>query len=155
MPLTHGAPAAPRTATSIPDEFLDLINCPPVAALTTVMPDGYPQTTAVWCNFDGAHVLINVMRGFRKEKNMRRNPRVTLLCYDPREPLRSLEVRGLVVEMTEAGALEHLDALCLGYTGKAPFFGTCVSASFQATETPVVCRILPTHIVTLDARHAS
>ena len=48
-----------------------------------------------WCGvtYDGTHVLINTMRGFRKEKNMRANPRVTLLAYDQRNPLRSLEVR--------------------------------------------------------------
>jgi hypothetical protein len=27
----------------------DLVQCPPVAALTTVMPDGHPQTSVVWC----------------------------------------------------------------------------------------------------------
>jgi hypothetical protein len=32
------------------------------------------------------------MRGFAKQRNMRRDPRVALLCYDPREPLRYLEV---------------------------------------------------------------
>jgi len=138
--------------TRIPDDFLDLIECPRVAALTTVMPDGRPQTTAVWCNFDEPHVMVNVMRGFRKEKNMRRNPHVTLLCFDPREPLRSLEVRGLVVEMTETGALDHLDGLSLRHTGEAPYFGKCVSAELQETETPVLCRIVPTHVVTLDAR---
>ena len=51
------------------------------------------------------------MRGFAMERNMRRNPRVTLCCYDPRKPLRYLEVRGTVVEMTQAGAAEHLDNL--------------------------------------------
>ena len=57
------------------------------------MPDGRPQTTVVWCDYGGTYVRINTMRGFRKEKNMRGNPRVTLLCYDPHEPLRYLEVR--------------------------------------------------------------
>jgi hypothetical protein len=57
-----------------------------VAALTAVMADGYPQTSVVWCDFDGEYVRINTMRGFAKERNMRRDPRVTLLCYDPREP---------------------------------------------------------------------
>jgi hypothetical protein len=52
------------------------------------------------------------MRGFAKEQNMRRNPRVTLLCYDPRRPLRYLEVRGMVIEMTQAGAAGHLDLCC-------------------------------------------
>src|SRR5574341_799089 len=103
----------------IPESYRDLMNGPRVAALTTVMPDGQPQTTVVWCNFDGTHLLVNTMRGFRKEKNMRRNRKVTLLCYDPRQPWRSIEVRGTVVEMTEVGALEHLNDLCLAYTGKS------------------------------------
>ncbi|MFN8497401.1 MAG: PPOX class F420-dependent oxidoreductase [Anaerolineae bacterium] len=137
---------------AIPDEFLDLVNGPRVAALTTVMPDGQPQTTVVWCDFDGTHVRVNTMRGFRKEKNMRANPRVTLLCYDPREPLRSLEIRGQVVEMTEVGALEHLDGLSVRYTGRSPYFGACVPAELKAIEFPVLCKILPKRVVTLDAR---
>ena len=138
--------------TDIPPDFLDLVNAPPVAVLTTLMPDGRPQTTVVWCDFDGACVRVNTMRGFRKEKNMRLNPRVTLLCYAPREPLRYLEVRGMVVDMTEDGAMEHLDALSLRYTGLAPYFGGCVPAELAATETPVLCRIRPTCVVALDAR---
>lgn len=135
----------------IPASHLDLLNCPRVAALTTVMPDGQPQTTVVWCNFDGVHVLVNTMRGFQKEKNMRSNPRVTLLCYDPRRPLRSLEIRGEVVEMTEEGAVEHLDRLAELYTGRKPYFGECVPAAFKEKEVPVLCKIFPTHIVALDA----
>jgi PPOX class probable F420-dependent enzyme len=152
MSVTRRALGSAQIGTRIPDNFHDLINGLPVAALTTLMPDGHPQTTPVWCNFDGVHVLVSVMRGFRKEKNMRRNPLVTLLCYDPRQPLRSLEVRGRVIEMTQIGALEHLNGLSLLYTGKAPYFGNCVPAALQATETPVLCRILPTHVVGLDAR---
>jgi PPOX class probable F420-dependent enzyme len=136
----------------IPEEFLDLANGPRVAALTTVMPDGGPQTTVVWCDFDGEHIHVNTMRGFRKEKNMRANPRVTLLCYDPRQPLRYLEVRGKVVEMTEEGAEEHLDGLSERYIGKKPYFGECVPAELKETEVPVLCRILPTRVTTLDAR---
>lgn len=68
--------------TKLPHTHGDLLTTPRVVALTTVMPDGQPQTTVVWCNFDGTHVLVNTMRDFRKEKNMRRNPKVTLLCYD-------------------------------------------------------------------------
>ncbi len=139
-------------STDIPAEFLDLVDGPPVAALTTLMPDGGPQTTAVWCDFDGTHVRVNTMRGFRKERNMRLNPRVTLLCFDPREPLRYVEVRGVVEEMTETGAPEHLDGLSLRYTGLTPYFGGCVPAELAATETPVLCRIRPAHVVGLDAR---
>jgi PPOX class probable F420-dependent enzyme len=137
---------------NIPEAYFDLVNGPRVAALTTVMPNGQPQTTVVWCDFDGTYLRVNTMRGFRKEKNMRRNPKVTLLCYDPRQPLRYIEIRGTVIEMTETGALEHLDGLSMLYTGKAPYFGECVPAEFKQTEFPVLCKILPTHVVLLDAR---
>lgn len=117
------------------------------------MPNGDPQTSVVWCDTEGDAIRVNTMRGFQKERNMRRNPLVTLLCYDPREPLRSLEIRGTVVSMTEDGAAAHLDALGSKYLGRpARYFGDCVPAELEATEHPVLCRILPTHVVALDAR---
>ena len=137
--------------TMIPKSYRDLVDGSRIAALTTVMPDGQPQTTVVWCNYDGIHLLVNTMRGFQKERNMRRNPKVTLLCFDPCQPLRFIEVRGRVVEMTEVGALEHLDSLAELYAGRSPYFGECVPAELKDKETPILCRILPTRIVTLDA----
>jgi PPOX class probable F420-dependent enzyme len=117
------------------------------------MPDGAPQTSVVWCDRDGDVVRVNTMRGFAKERNMRRDPRVTLLCYDPREPLRSVEVRGLVESMSEEGALAHLDSIASRYMGRpVHYFGDCVPAALGATEVPVLCRIRPVRIVTLDAR---
>lgn len=136
---------------SIPEAYRDLLEGRICAALATVMPDGQPQSTVVWCDYDGTHVLINTMRGFRKEKNMRANPKVTLLAYEQRNPLRSLEVRGTVVEMTEAGALAHLDGLSVKYIGRGPYFGACVPAELSEREFPVLCRIAPTRVVTLNA----
>ena len=145
------APRQPSSGAVIPASHADLAQGPPVAALTTLMRDGAPHTSPVWCNFDGTHVLLNTMRGFLKERNMRRDPRVTLLCFDPQAPLRSLEVRGRVVEMTENGAVEHLDMLSMLYTGQTPYFGNVVPATLAETEVPVLCRILPVHVVALDA----
>jgi PPOX class probable F420-dependent enzyme len=136
----------------IPASHHDLADCPPVAALTTVTSLGYPQTSVVWCDLEGECIRVNTMRGFAKERNMRANPRVTLLCYDPAQPLRYLEVRGTVVEMTEDGAAEHLDALASRYAGRPiRYFGDAIGAEFASTETPVLCRIRPTHVVALDA----
>jgi PPOX class probable F420-dependent enzyme len=141
----------PSDRRRVPDSHLDLVECPRVAALTTVMPDGSPQTSVVWCDFDGECVRVNTMRGFQKERNMRRNPRVTLLCYDPRDDGRYLEVRGTVEEMTEDGAMAHLDALSSKYAGRPMrYFGECVPAALAETEVPVLCRIRPTHVVALD-----
>lgn len=136
----------------IPASHRDLVDCPPVAALTTVMANGDPQTSVVWCDFDGECVRVSTMRGFAKERNMRRDPRVTILCFDPERPLRSLEVRGTVVEMTEQGALAHLDTLASRYAGRAiSYFGDAVPAELAEHEVPVLCRILPRRVVVLDA----
>jgi len=141
-----------RASGEIPASHRDLVECPPVAALTTVTKDGYPQTSVVWCDFDGECVRVNTMRGFAKERNMRRDPRVTLLCYDPRQPLRYLEVRGTVVEMSEEGAGRHLDSLASKYAGRPiRYFGDAIPARFAETESPILCRIRPTHVVALDA----
>jgi PPOX class probable F420-dependent enzyme len=141
-----------HVSDQIPASHGDLVECPPVAALTTVMPDGRPQTSVVWCDFDGTFVRVNTMRGFAKERNMRRNPRVTLLCYDPRQSLRYLEIRGSVVEITEEGAGRHLDELASKYAGRTiRYFGEVIPARFAETEIPVLCRIRPTRVVALDA----
>jgi PPOX class probable F420-dependent enzyme len=132
----------------IPESHLDLIDGPYTVALSTIMPDGQPQTTPVWCNRKGDDIFINVMKGFRKEKNMRLNPRVSILIYDPNDPLRNIEIRGCVVEMTEAGAVEHNDELAQLYLRKpeAKFFGDAVPAELQSRYTPVRVKIAPTYI---------
>ena len=137
----------------IPASHHDLVECPPVAILSTITRGGYPQTSVVWCDFEDNCVRVNTMRGFAKERNMHRDPRVTLLCYDPQHPLRYLEIRGTVVEMTEVGATGHLDALASKYVGRQiRYFGDAVPARFAQTEVPVLCRIRPMHVVALDAR---
>ena len=132
----------------IPESHLELIDGPYTVALSTVMPDGQPQTTPVWCNRKGDYIFINVMKGFRKEKNMRLNPKVSLLVYDPQNPLHNIEIRGLATEMAEDGAVEHLDELTRLYLGKpdAKFFGDSIPAELQSRYTPVRIKISPTHI---------
>jgi PPOX class probable F420-dependent enzyme len=150
MPTT-GLPID-QESTGIPASHRDLVDCPAVATLTTMSEDGYPHTTVVWCDFDGECLRINTMRGFVKDRNMRRHPRVTLLCFDPHQPLRYLEVRGRVIETTETGAREHLDRLASTYAGRPiRFFGDAVPERFADTETPVIFRIHPTHVVAVDA----
>jgi len=141
-----------RPADVIPASHLDLIQCPPVAALTTLGGDGYPQTSVVWCDFDGVFINVNTMRGFAKERNMRRRPDVSLLCYDPDLPLRYLEVRGVVAEMTDEGAREHLDRIASEYIGRpVSYFGGVIPARFAGSEQPTLCKIRPRRVVAVDA----
>ncbi|MCP4361717.1 MAG: PPOX class F420-dependent oxidoreductase [Chloroflexi bacterium] len=132
--------------TVIPESHRDLLAGPVNVVLTTVMPDGQPQTTPIWCNLAEDYVMINTMRQFRKAKNMQTNPKVTLLAYDPKNPLRNIEVRGRVVAMTEEGALEHLDALTKLYIGQPNFFGDSVDAALKHKFTPVKIKIAPIRV---------
>src|SRR5258708_7856034 len=93
----------------IPENYLDLFDKKAFAHVATLMPDGTPQVTPVWVDYDGEHILINSARGRRKDKNMESNPAVALSIQDPDNPYRYLEVRGPVVEITEAGASAHID----------------------------------------------
>ena len=137
----------------IPSTHADLVQCPPVCALSTISRHGYPQSSVVWCDVEGSFVRVNTMRGFAKERNMRRDPRVALLCYDPRRPLRYVEIRGTVVELTEDGARQHLDDIASRYAGRrVRFFGDLIPGHFSDTEVPVLCRIRPSHVAAVDAQ---
>jgi PPOX class probable F420-dependent enzyme len=104
--------------TTIPEKFRDLLTKKAFAHLATVMPDGSPQVTPVWFDFDGSHVRINSAKGRVKDKNMRRNGRVALAIQDPDNPYRYLAIRGRVEEITEAGADAHIDSLTKKYLGQ-------------------------------------
>jgi PPOX class probable F420-dependent enzyme len=130
----------------IPDSHRELLAGPVNVVLTTLMQDGRPQTTPIWCNLEGDEVLINTMQQFQKAKNMQANPRVTLLAYRLQEAHRNIEVRGQVVEMTEEGALQHLDELNMMYSGKTHFFGDAVPKEFINKFTPLKVRIRPNRV---------
>src|SRR5580693_8208888 len=109
--------------SGIPQTHLDLFQKKAFAHLATLMPDGKPQVTPVWVDFDGKHLIVNSAKGRVKDRNMRRDPRVSLALIDPDNPYRHLQVQGRVVEVTEAGADQHIDKMAKKYLGqdKYPF----------------------------------
>jgi PPOX class probable F420-dependent enzyme len=131
---------------TIPESHRDLLAEAVNVVLTTIMPDGQPQTTPVWCNLEGDFVLVNTMQQFQKGRNIQRNPRVGLLAYRLKHPLRNIEVRGKVIEITEQGALEHLNELNMMYSGKPNFFGDSVPEEFIHKFTPLKVRIEPIRV---------
>ena len=127
---------------TIPDSFADLFQKKAFAQLATIMPDGSPQVTPVWCEFDGKHVVVNSAKGRTKDLNMRRNPNVALSIQDPENPYRHLSLQGKVVEITENGADANIDKLSKKYTGKD------VYPNRRSGEVRVIYRILPEKIFT-------
>ena len=133
--------------TLIPEQYRDLIEGPIVVTLTTLMPDGQPQSTIVWCNSDDQHILVNTAVGRQKPKNIARDPRVTIMAIDTTRPYRRMEIRGEVVESTEEGALDHINQLAMLYTGNESYYGGVTPAELAQNETRIMYKIKPTHIV--------
>ncbi|HTX06311.1 MAG TPA: PPOX class F420-dependent oxidoreductase [Steroidobacteraceae bacterium] len=103
---------------SIPESHLDLFRKKAFANLATLMPNGSPQVTPVWVDYDGRHVLINTAQGRQKDKNLQRDGRLAMSIFDPENPYRYLEVRGRVAERTREGADQHIDAMARKYLGQ-------------------------------------
>ena len=134
---------------AIPESYKDLFSKRIFASLATLMPDGRPQVTPVWCDFDGQHVLVNSAKGRQKDRNMRRDPRVSLALVDLDNPYRYLEIRGRVAEITEEGADAHIDRMAKKYLDKDKY------PFRQPGEVRVLYKIEPQHFTSMSLRAAS
>ena len=124
-------------STEIPNKFADLFSKKALASLATLMPNGHPQVTPVWCDFDGENVIVNTAVGRVKDRNLQRDGRASLAIIDPDNPYRYLEVRGTVVERTEDGADAHIDSMAKKYLGLDKYPGR------QPGEVRVIFKIKP------------
>ena len=87
---------------SIPEKFLDLLTTKlAFANIATVMPDGSPQVTPVWIDYDGTHVVFNTAKGRVKERNLKIGSPIAISISDPDDPYRYLQIRGEVAEIID------------------------------------------------------
>ena len=135
---------------AIPNTHLDLFQKPVHGVLTTMMPDGAPQSSIVWVDSDGECLLINTTLERQKGRNMAVNPKVAVLVIDPQDTSRWIEVRGHVKAMTADGAEAHADKLTQRYTGKQHFYRYIYPPEQKDKETRVIVKIEPLK-VSLDA----
>jgi len=136
----------------VPESHLDLLTRPVHGVLTTLMPDGQPQSTLVWCDYDGECARVNTSRQRQKGRNMAANPHVSLLIVDPENTARYIEIRG-EAELVEQGAVEHLDQITRQYTRHPQYYGYVFPYERQTQERRIICRIHATRI-NLDAIHS-
>ncbi|MBK5231460.1 MAG: PPOX class F420-dependent oxidoreductase [Thermoleophilia bacterium] len=99
----------------IPDAATHLLEGKHFAHVATLMEDGSPQVTPVWIGREGDLVTFNTANGRLKEKNLKRDPRVAISIVDADNPYVPLVIQGTVVEMTEEGADDDIDALAKRY----------------------------------------
>ncbi len=127
----------------VPREFVDLFQKVAFGHLATLMPDGTPQVTSVYVDYDGEHILVNSAKGRQKDLNMSRNPLVAVEIPDPDNPNRYVSIRGRVVEITEEGADAHLDQLAKRYLARDTYPPTWRYPG----EVRRVYKIKPEHVI--------
>ena len=126
------------------EEQARLLREPNLAHVATLMKDGRPQTSPVWVDYDGTHVLINTATGRQKPRNLERDPRVALSVVDGTWTQRYVEIRGRVVEMTLEGADEHYAMLARKYAGPD------AKPRHTPGESRIIVRIEPEHVTGMN-----
>lgn len=125
----------------LPPGLLDLLRRPSPCFVATLMPDGAPQLTQTWVTTDDEHVVINIVEGMQKARNIARDPRVALNVVDPDNTARFYAIRGRVVATTTEGGAESIDEISHKYLGR-PY------PNFRGVpETRVIVTIEPDSIV--------
>ncbi|GGT46705.1 PPOX class F420-dependent oxidoreductase [Streptomyces atratus] len=124
-------------------ELKALLDTPVFVTVATIQPDGSPQVSPVWVKRDGEDLLISTTAGRRKEKNLSRDPRVSVVVQPFDAPYTYAEIRGTATLTTEGGQ-ELIDELSVKYTGKkyAEF-----NPESGADDERVVVRITPRKVV--------
>ena len=120
------------------------------AFISTINKDGSPQVTPTWIDFDEKHglILINTAVGRLKQKNVSRDPRVSISMIDGRvNPYSMVTIKGKVIEQSKSGADEHIDKLARKYlnTDKYP--------AHSPNVTRIILKIRPEKISYLPPRY--
>ena len=68
-----------------------------------------------------------------------------MLAFDPDNPYRYLEVRGVVDEITAEGAADHINSLSLAYTGEPDYYKN--QPEKRKTETRTIFKIRPVRVI--------
>jgi PPOX class probable F420-dependent enzyme len=108
-------------AAELPDDLKAAIDGPTFAHLTTLDPDGSPQSTAMWITREGDQIVFNTAQGRRKWRNLNHDPRVAISISSPDEPYRNWSIQGRVVEMRTSDGVAVIDRLAEKYLGEPKY----------------------------------
>jgi PPOX class probable F420-dependent enzyme len=93
--------------------FLDEVR---FASVATINPDGSPQQTVLWYELQGEEIMMNTARGRVKDRNLRRDSRISFCLEDG---YRYLTLTGTCVLIgAQATAQDDIRRLAIRYHGQ-------------------------------------
>jgi PPOX class probable F420-dependent enzyme len=141
--VTHGVLEVQENAgmTDFPQSHRDLLDGQ-VASLATIGRNGFPQVTEIWFLHDDGEIKLSLNTSRLKTRNLKRDPKCSLLMLDLENPYRYLEVRGTArIEPDD----DYAFASKLGAKYNAD-----LKVHDQAGETRAVVTIEPANVYAVD-----
>lgn len=129
---------------AVPDSHRDLLEAPLFGHLCTIRPDGAPQSSVMWFNWDGSLLRFSHRTNRQKYQNLQREPRVSLSVQDPSQPYRFLEIRGVVESITPDDGAAFFVELQGRYGVSFPPYDDDVQAR-------IIVAVRPTRFVPVDS----
>jgi len=117
------------------EQQIALLRSKTFGAVATLKQDGTPQTSIVWLDTDGEHLIFNTTNGRAKGRHLRRDPRVSVAVFDPESVYDYFEVEG-TAELVLDGADDHISELSRKYTGK----------DFHTPKDRVIVKVTPRRV---------
>ena len=113
-----------------------------LAFVSTLMKDGHPHITPTWIDIQDGHIFVNTAIGRIKQRNVSRDPRISISIVDQNNPYDMVTVRGKVIgQITGDAADEHIDKLAKKYLGKEKY------PNRAPGEKRVILKIKPERVV--------
>ena len=98
------------------DNIRDFLNERRFAVVATINEDGTPQQTVVWYELQGDRIMMNTRAGRLKERNLKRDPRISLCIEDE---YTYLFLKGRVeLDYDQERAQAGIKALAVRYDGE-------------------------------------
>lgn len=129
-------------AADLNENVRRLLDEPNFAVLATINADGSPQSSVVWMDRDGDQIVVSTRQGRRKDRNMRRDPRVSLTVWDRDDPGMYAEIRGRATVSDDPGRALAV-RMAEKYNGAG---GGEEFLSLPPEHVRVVARITPDHV---------
>jgi PPOX class probable F420-dependent enzyme len=106
-------------AVTVPDALKDILawESKALAHIATIGPDGGPQSSPVWFDWEHSQLIVSLYDSSQKMRNLRRDPRLSVSIVDPANVYRYVEIRGTAVSFQPDTDLDFITKMAGKYLG--------------------------------------
>lgn len=104
--------------TAVPDVHEKILTKRSFGHVATIGPDGEPQSSPVWIDYDGERIRFSQTTNRQKLRNLRADSRIAVSVTDPDDPYHYLEIRGVVDAVEPDEGYSFVNEMASKYLGQ-------------------------------------